>query len=147
MTWLIQKITPIIKTLLWRERMQFTEFLNEAEQELYENVKGLFETLSDRLKSQQQRQYCLYNICKPLRNTDKSTEELMQILRVKVMEWKYKERSKILKEQFTCGLNDQSMIAELIRELTVIRDEGKVKSQKVSPQQTKIMQLGVCGKT
>ena len=49
-------------------------------------------------------------------------------LRVKPVEYKYIENDRGMKEQFINGLNDDSMLVEIICELTAIKDTNTVTS-------------------
>ena len=55
---------------------------------------------------------------KLIRQSDESVEEWMGRLRMAVIKCNYKERDRQLKEQFIHDLNDEEMLAEIIRELT-----------------------------
>ena len=46
-----EKVT-IMKNWLGREGMRYIKTLTKAEQEIYKNVNGLFDTLSEKLKQQ-----------------------------------------------------------------------------------------------
>ena len=49
--------------------------LTEAEQEIHENIKGLFNTLSEKAKQQYNEILLSLQFCKLMRNADESTEE------------------------------------------------------------------------
>ena len=64
-------------------------------------------------------------------------------LRVRVTKFTYKERDKRLKEQTINGINDQVMMAEIIKEPTAIKVTSEVTSElvlscakKIEPQQS-----------
>ena len=48
--------------------------------------------------------------------------------RRKANECGFKEKYKMLKEQFIIDINDEDMTAKIIKELTVLRDTSKVSS-------------------
>ena len=52
------------------------------------------------------------------RQSNESAEEWMGRLRTNAVECNYQEIDRQLKEQFVHGLNDEEMLAEIIRELT-----------------------------
>ena len=49
-------------------------------------------------------------------------EEWMGRLQVKAADCKYKENDRKLKEQFTSGINNEAIIAKIIKECNVLRD-------------------------
>ena len=55
-------------------------------------------------------------------------------LRVKATECKYKERKRRLRAHFIDGIDDQTMTAEIINELTMIKDTSEVKRERVQSQ-------------
>ena len=44
-------------------------------------------------------------------------------------EWKYQEYDRRVKEQFINGLNDETIIATIIKELKALKDTSKVSGQ------------------
>ena len=52
-------------------------------------------------------------------------------LGIKANKCEYKERDRRLKEQFINGINDDDMITENIRELTVIKRTNEITSKQV----------------
>ena len=51
-------------------------------------------------------------------------------LRVKAKKFKYKEKDRRLKEPFKNGVNDDATMTEIIGELTVVKKNNKIISQK-----------------
>ena len=74
---------------------------------MYENVKGLFNTLSEKFKSSKNETILSLHYCKLMRNTDDSAEEWMGRLRIKVTD-------KRLKEQVINDINDPTMRVNLV---------------------------------
>ena len=54
--------------------MQFLNTLTAADQELYENVKGLFDFLSEKFKTQHSDPLLSLQYCKLIRNWDESAK-------------------------------------------------------------------------
>ena len=52
-------------------------------------------------------------------------------LKIKVTNCKYKEYDRRLKEQFINGLDDDTIIAKIIKELTALKDTREVSSKQV----------------
>ena len=65
------------------------------------------------IKSLQFRKLCRYE--------DENVEEWMGRLHIAAVECNYQEVDRQLKEQFIHGLNDQSMLEEIIKELTTAK--------------------------
>ena len=61
--------------------------------------------------------------------SNESVEEWMDRLRTAVVECKYKEVKRQIKEQFIHGLNDDEMLAEVIRELTKCGEDVTIPSE------------------
>ena len=74
-------------------------------------------------KSMQFRQLCGHD--------GENAEEWMGMLRVMVAECNYKELDCQLKEQFIHGLNDKTMLDEVIRELTTKGSNDQTTSEDV----------------
>ena len=69
--------------------------------------------------------------CKLVCHLNESVEEWMGRLRTAVVECKYKEVDRQLKEQFIHGLNDNEMLAEIIRELTKCKENVTIPSEAI----------------
>ena len=52
-------------------------------------------------------------------------------MRVKVTECEYKEWNRRLWEQFINGINDQHMLPEIIKELTIIKNGSEIMSEEI----------------
>ena len=60
-----------------------------------------------------------------------SAQEWMGRLQVKAADCKCKENDRRLKEKFNNGMNDEAIAAEIIIELTVLKDTSEVSSEQV----------------
>ena len=110
--------------------MQFIQALTTAEQESYKKVKGLSATIGDKLQAPKNEKKILYlQYYKLIRNADESIEEWMGRIRAKAMQCKYRDQR--LNEQFINDINDKSMTADIIRELTDIKDMSEVTNEQV----------------
>ena len=70
---------------------------------------------------------------KLIRQSNENTEEWMGRLRTAVVKYNYKDIDRQLKEQFIHGLNDEEMLAEIIRELTKSDENTNIHSENVLP--------------
>ena len=66
-----------------------------------------------------------------MRHSDESSEEWMGRLKVKATDCKYKDGGRNLKEQFINGTNDQAMTAEIMKELTIIKEHSKIITEQI----------------
>ena len=78
---------PMIKWL----RKEGLQFIQTLEQEAYETIKKLFNTLSEKFKQQHNKTILTLQYCKLVWHSDESAEEWMDTLRVMAIECKYKE--------------------------------------------------------
>ena len=92
--------------------------LTKEEQEACNDEEDLFDTISNRFKQQYNEMIKLLQFCKLVRQQDKTTEEWMDRLRILATECNYHDIDRYLKEQFIHNLNDNSMMVEIISELT-----------------------------
>ena len=65
---------PVILNLLCREGLQFTETLNDGEQEKYKTSMGLFKVLSKEFNPQHNDTILSLQYCKPIRGQNESAE-------------------------------------------------------------------------
>ena len=108
----------MVKNWLGRKGLHYLESLTEGEKQWCGTLQGLIDTLAGKfrpqynetIKSQQFRKLC--------RSEDENADEWMGRLRVVAVECNYKEIDHQLKEQFIHGLNDKTMLDDVIRELT-----------------------------
>ena len=119
------------KNWLNRQGLQFLEILTQAEQEVWNTQEGLFETLSNKFRPQHNETIKSCHYCKLTIQNSENAGEWMGRLRIAATECNYQEIHRLLKEWFINGLNDDSMLVELIHELTAIRDKGAVSSSLV----------------
>ena len=121
----------ITKNWLGRKGLQFLESLTQMQQERCNRTEGLFTILNN--KSKPQYNETLKSI--QFQNVDSQTngkaEEWMGRLILAAVECNYKEKYRQLKEQFIHGLNDNDMLAEIIRELTKAMESAAVTSEQV----------------
>ena len=99
--------------------MHYLESLTEAEKRACNILQGLFDTLPAKFKPQFNETIKSLQFRKLYRFEGKSTKEWMVRLRVAAAECSYREVDRQLKEQYIHGLNNKSMLDEVIRELTV----------------------------
>ena len=81
-------------------------------------LEGLFKTLANKFKLQYNKTIKLLQLRKLCRYEDENVEEWMGRLWVAAVECNYQEVNRQLKEQFVHGLNNKSMLEEIIKELT-----------------------------
>ena len=110
------KIT-IVKNWLGRKGLHYLESLTEAEKQACDTLQGLFNTLATKFKCQFNETTKLLQCRKLYRLEGKSMEEWMGRLWVAVSECNYSGVDRQLKEQFIHGLNDKSVLDEVIRKL------------------------------
>ena len=103
----------IVKNWLGRRGLHYLESLTEAEEWECDTLQGLFDTLSAKFKPHFNETIKSLQFRKLYKFEGKSAEEWMGRLWVAAAECNYRE----LKEQFIHGLNDKSMLHEVIREL------------------------------
>ena len=96
--------------------MKFIKMLTSAAEDISENVKGLLNMLSEKFKPQLSDTVLPLKCCKLRRDAGESKEEGIgkKSNRVKV------QRNLRLTKQFINGINNHTMIAEIIKELTVL---------------------------
>ena len=99
----------MIKNWLGRERLQHIVTLTNEEQDEYSDEKDLYETLRKKIRPQVNEMIISLQFHKLVCCSNESVKEWMGRLRTTVG-CKYKE-------QFIHGLNDDEMLAEVIREL------------------------------
>ena len=124
------KIT-IVKNWLGRKGLHYLESLTGAEKHACGTLQGLFDTLAAKFKPQFNETVKSLQFRKLYRFEGKSAEEWMGRLLVVAAECSYKEVDQQLKEQFIHGLNDKTMLDEVIRELTAKNSSGQTTSEDV----------------
>ena len=121
----------IVKNWLGRKGLHYLESLTEAEKLACNTLQGLFDTLATKFKPQfnetfKSLQY--RNLCK---FEGKSAEEWMGRLQVAAAECSYRKVDQQLKEQFIHGLNNETMLDKVIRELTAKNNNEQTTSKDV----------------
>ena len=101
------------------------------EQEICETVKGLFSTLGEKVKLQYFEATLSLQCCKLVRYSNEWAEECMGRPRVRATECEFKEQGKGLKEQLINVINDKTMTAEIIKELTTFKNTNPIKCEQV----------------
>ena len=86
-------------------------------------LEGLFETLTNKFKPQYNEAIKSLQFRKLYRYDDENIEEWMGRPWVAAVEINYQEINRQLKEQFIHSLNDKCMLEEIIRELTVTKND------------------------
>ena len=126
-----QEKIAMVKNWLGRKGLHYIKSLTEVEKQACGTLQGLIDTLAknfrpqynETIKSLQFRQLC--------RHDGENAEEWMGRLQVAVVECNYKELDHQLKEQFIHGLNDKTMLDEVIRELTTKSSNDQMTSEDV----------------
>ena len=121
----------MVKNWLGRKGLHYIESLTEVEKQACCTLQGLIDTLAkifrpqynETIKSLQFRQLC--------RHDGENAEGWMGRLRVAAAECNYKELDCQLKEQFIHGLNDKTMLDEVIRELATKGSNDQTTSEDV----------------
>ena len=101
------------------------------EQERCTTTEGLFTMLTNKLKSQNNETMKSLQFHMLGRQRNVNTEEWMGRLRLAAVESNYKEIDRQLKQQFIQGLNDNDMLAEIIREPTKAEESTAATSEQV----------------
>ena len=96
-----------------------------------QHPQGLFDTLAKKFRPQVNETIKSLQFRKLYRFEAKSAEEWIGRLCMVVAECNYKEIDQQLKEQFIHGLNDKTMLEEVIRELTARNNDEQTASKGV----------------
>ena len=75
--------------------------------------------------------YCPNNIANLRRKNHEPNQEWIGKWHFKAIDCKYKEYERRLKEQFSNGLDDKNIIAEIMKELTALKDTSEVSSEQI----------------
>ena len=94
-------------------------------------MEGLFTSFNNKFKPQFIETIKLLQFHKLSRQTKENAEEQMGRLRLAAVECNYREIDTQLKEQFVHRLNDNDMLAEIIRELTKAKESADITSEQV----------------
>ena len=118
----------LVKIWLGRKGLQYLETLSTTEKETCNTLEGLFSTLTNKFIPQYNETFKSLQFRKLCRYEDEKVEEWMGKLQVAAVECNYQEISRQLKEPFIHGLNDKSMLEEIIKELATTRNNDHVTS-------------------
>ena len=121
----------VAKNWLGRKELHYVETLMPAEREACTMLDGLHDTLATKLKLQYNETIKSLQFRKLVWLESKNVEEWMGRLHVAAVECNYREIDRQLKEQFIHGLNDKCMLEEIIKELTITRDDDQITSKSV----------------
>ena len=119
------------KNWLCRKGLQFIVTLTKEEQDVCNDEMGLFETLRKTFKPQFSETIKLLQFHKLAHCFNGCVEEWMAMLKTAVVACKYKAVHRLLKEQFIHALNDDKMLAEVIRELRKCMEDVTIPSKTV----------------
>ena len=108
----------LIKNWVGRKGLHYIERLTEEEKQPCSTLQGLFDTLAKQFRPQFNETIKSLQFRKLYRFEGESTEEWMGRLHMAAAECNYKEIDQQQKEQLIHGLNDKTMLEEVIRELT-----------------------------
>ena len=108
----------IVKNWLGMKGLHNLESLTEAEKQACNTLQGLFDTLATKFTSQFNETIKSLQFRKLYRFKGESAGEWMGRICIAATACSYREDDWQLKEQFIHGLNDQTMLDEIIRELT-----------------------------
>ena len=118
----------VVKNRLGKKGLQYLETLTTAEKEMCNTLEGLFKTLSNKFKPQYNQTNKLLQFRKLYRYDEENVEEWMGRLHIAAGECNYQEVDRQLKEQFIPGCNDKYMLEEIIKELTVTKNDDHITS-------------------
>ena len=107
----------MVKNWLGRKGLHYIETLIASDEEPYNTLEGLFDTLGTK--------------CKPQYNEMLKSLQFRKLYRLHVVvaECNYRELDRQLEEQFIHGPNDKCMLDEIIRDLTVENNDEQVTSE------------------
>ena len=118
----------LVKNWLGRKGLQYLETLTTTEKETCNTLEGLFNTLTNKFKPQYNETIRLLQFRKLCRYEDENVEEWMGRLWVAAVECNYQDVNRQLKKQFIHGLNDTSMLEEIIKKLTTAKKDDHISS-------------------
>ena len=118
----------LVKNWLERKGLQYLETLMTAEKETCNTLKGLFETLTNKFKPQNNETIKSLQFRKLYRYDDENIEEWMGRLCIAAVECSYQGVDRQLKGQFIYGLNNKCMLEEIIKELTATKNNDHITS-------------------
>ena len=121
----------VVKNWLRRKGLHYLDTLTLAEREACTTLDGLFDMLAIKLKLQYNKTINSLQCRKLVWLESKNVEEWMGKLHVVAVECNYREVDRQLKEQFIHGLNDKYMFKEIIKELTITKDDDWITSESV----------------
>ena len=121
----------IVKNRLGRKGLHYLESLTEGEKWACNTLQGLFDTLATKFRPQFNETIKLLQFRKLCRFEGKSAEEWIGRLCIAAAECSYREVDQQLKEQFIHGLNDKTMLDEVIRQLTAKDNNEQTTSKDV----------------
>ena len=107
----------IVKNWLGIKELHYSESITEAEKQACNTPQGIFNTLATKLWPQFNVTIKLLQFRKLCKSENVSAEEWMGWLWMAAAECGYKEVDRQLKGQFIHGLNDKTMLVEIITEL------------------------------
>ena len=119
------------KNWLDRKGLPYLEGLTEGKKQVCGTLHGLIDTLAEKLRPQYNETIKCLQFRKLCRSEGKNAEEWMGRLHVVAAECNHKEIDHQLKEQFIHGLNDKTMLDEVIRELTTKNINEQMTSEDV----------------
>ena len=103
------------KNWLGRKGLYYLENLTEGEKHACGTLQGLIDTLAEKFRPQYNETIKSLQFRKLCRSEGKNAEEWMGRLCIVAAECNYKEIDCQLKEQFIHGLNDKTILDEVIR--------------------------------
>ena len=87
--------------------------------------------LREKIKPRYNRTTLSPQYCKLVKNIDVTAKEWMGHFRIKTTDCKYQEDDRRFKEQFINGMNDKTVISEIIKEFVAIKNTIEVTSEQV----------------
>ena len=93
-----------------------------------QHIRRTIRQLTDKFKPQYNETIQSLQFTKLCRYEDENVEEWMGRLWVASVECNYQEVDRQLKEQFIHGLNDKSILEEIIKEMTTGKNDDSIKS-------------------
>ena len=94
-------------------------------------MKSLFSKLGEMFKPHNNGKILSMQYYNLKRKGQESAQELMGTLWIKDTDYKHKEYNRSLKEQFIYWLDDETIVAERIKQLMALKDTGKMSSEQV----------------
>ena len=126
-----KKKIAIVKNWLGRKGLHYLESCTEGEKQVCGTLQGLIDTLAEKFRSQYNETIKSLQFIKFCGSEGENAEVWMGRLCIVAAECNFKEIDHQLKELFIHGLNNKSMLDDVIRELTTKNINQQMTSEDV----------------